>query len=280
MPGEFIRRGLTVAAFNLLEAFFEKRLGEIAGYINQGSLNFSDLPQKLRLGATKNVIEVAAARARRLPAVELEDLAHHIGESLTSVHGGAVLSPLTWMWKGSNLSADDFANTLRLFHVHDAFSTVRSTSVKLGFNARDPNNNLLDLNTALKFLANERHSSAHDSSHQISVMWLNTVGNEITRYASSFDVLVSIAAVALRKGTDEFIRNEKWTTHERARFEFVRERKNDFAHISDGKTKAASVNKSGTDLFDSVGRDRTDYTVVAQTDISGRLTNWKVPAVG
>src|SRR3712207_3767774 len=64
--GDLLRRGLTVSGFNLLETFIAGRLGEIAAYLNGGTVQFVDLPDSLQRRAIRNTLEIATSRARRI----------------------------------------------------------------------------------------------------------------------------------------------------------------------------------------------------------------------
>ncbi len=85
--GEFLRRGMTVAAYNLLETFIDDRLGELASYVNTGHVQFVDLPERLQKRAIRNTLAVANARFGR-GSIELMDLrttAASLGRSLGAV---------------------------------------------------------------------------------------------------------------------------------------------------------------------------------------------------
>src|SRR4051812_32601475 len=54
--GSFLRRGLTVVSYNLLEAFMTERLEETAAYINGGLSHFADLPDRIKKAATQELL--------------------------------------------------------------------------------------------------------------------------------------------------------------------------------------------------------------------------------
>ncbi len=57
--GSFLRRGLTIVSYNLLEAFVAERVEEVAKHINSGISHFGDLPDPLQKAATVDVVRVA-----------------------------------------------------------------------------------------------------------------------------------------------------------------------------------------------------------------------------
>src|ERR1700729_3202337 len=64
--GAFLRRGLTIVSYNLLESFMSARLEELAKHINSGYTHFIDLPDRLQRAATLDVLRFANSRMQRI----------------------------------------------------------------------------------------------------------------------------------------------------------------------------------------------------------------------
>jgi len=280
--GAFVRRGLTVASFNLLETFILERLEEVAVYLNSGNLLYAELPQRLQLPAARTAIDVVSSRLRRVDDTERTRLAIELSNALSSMHKSTVsFSPLSWVWSGSNMGSDDYKSMLRKFHVEDAFAKVRDVAGRLGFQTSDPTTGaLLDFADQLKNLAQERHSSAHDSAHTVSTMWLKTVGKTLLQFGSGFDILASVGAVNLRAATRGYFDDEGWTSIDRVALHLVKERTKDFALFTGASSKATKVLADGDELFRGASRNRKLNDVVVRMDRNGRLEDWTVPHIG
>lgn len=280
--GAFVRRGLTVASFNLLETFVLERLEEIATYLNSGNLLYAELPQRLQLPSARTAIDVVSSRLRRVDDTERTRLAIELSNTLSSMHKSTVsFSPLSWVWSGSNMGIDDYKSMLRKFHVVNAFAKVRDVADRLGFQTTDPTTGTpLDFADQLNNLAQERHSSAHDSSHSVSTMWLKTVGKTLLQFGSGFDILASVGAANLRAATRGYFDDDEWTSIDRVTLHLVQERSKDFALYSSPNSKATKVLADGDELFRFASRKGKLNDVVARLDRNNRLENWTVPHIG
>lgn len=279
--GAFVRRGLTVASFNLLETFLMERLDELAKYLNGGNILYSELPPKMQLPAAKAAIEVAANRVRRIENAELRDLVLDLSQSLTSPNSSQVsFSVLSFLWKGSNMSDEDYKSILSKFHVADPYAKVRELTGRLGFPARSATTNEpLMLREDLKQLATERHRSAHESSHSVSTMWLKTVSSTLLRFGVGFDVLASIGAANLRSVNRAYVEDEAWNRAERVDLKIVVDRGKDYAVVSELGSRAKNVSADGDELFRKVSRGGGTNLVVARFDSTPRLMDWAIPNV-
>lgn len=270
-----------VSAYNLLETFVAERLGELAAHINGGTTQFLDLPERLQRRSITNTISVANAQQRwgNLEIVELRAQSAAIGSSLSAVGNTLELSPLTWLWPGSNMGAADFATALSFLHVKKPWDDVRRLAGRMGFPVVDPAGNPLDYSTDLTALAKERHRCAHVAGYGITTVWLRSVPDRVMRYAVTFDGLASASANRMRKGDPPILNDEKWMTDAKIALRFVRQRARDFAEFVEGGTKAF---RRGTD-FDSVwvaaqGRCGA-MEVLARQTAGGGVVDWCIPSV-
>jgi hypothetical protein len=272
---DFLRRGLTVAGFNLLETFISQRLEECATFLNSGHVQFLDLPERLQRQAIINTIRVAAARLRRPEddIAVLRTFSRDVGDSLAAVGTSLQLSSMTWLWEGSNMPPAHYHDTLKRFHVDRPWNTGADLAGRLGFVQPD-------LEDALRNLAAERHKCAHEPLYGVTSLWLRSIPNRILALAAVFDVLVSAAAVQLRSGDAAFIADDAWLTRTRIVLRFVRERATGAAEVLEGRSRARRVSKDADALFrEAVGRASSGETVVRQ-DLHGQLVTWDTPPIG
>ncbi|MGP3536417.1 hypothetical protein ACTU3I_16600 [Microbacterium sp. RD1] len=270
--GEILRRGVAVTAFNLLETFIEGRLLEVTTHINQGHLHFADLPERVQRQATRNLLDVASARVRRMPVGDVRAFAQGVGDSLSAVSGAVNLSSLMWMWSGSNMSAADYSAVLKSFHVEQPWIAVAALSTRVGIAAGDPQ-------TDLSELAQERHRAAHHSTHQVSNLWIPLAIDHVVKFAVALDAFVSVGGAALRRGDPAFLADTNWTGSVIG-IRRVRERARDWAEFTESGKNAF---RRGTDqhavTMEAAGRcSNTDLLVI--TDAGGQIVDWSVPSVG
>jgi len=279
--GGFLRRGMTVAAFNLLETFLDDRLQELAHHVNGGATQFLDLPERLQKRSISQTLEVANARLRRgsYTVNELRAFSGTVGQSLSAVGSAMSVSPFTWLWSGSNVTADDLTTMLSFFQVDRPWDSVRHLAAELGFVTIDAEGDPLNLKDDLQALAAERHRSAHVASHAITSLWLRAVPDRILRLAIALDILVSSGAHLLRTGDSNVLAGKKWDPTERISIRFVRQRTRDFAEFVGSSKKAYRVSHDGDRLYaDATGRC-AQLEVAVRQSISREIVAWSIPAV-
>lgn len=273
--GDLLRRGLTVAGFNLLEAFVEARLAEVAAYVNAGIATFVDLPESLQRRAILNTISVAQGRARRLgsatPIDTMRSFSAGVGASLGAVHRSLELSAFTWLWHGSNMAPTDYVAILKYFHA-PGWSTATSLAGRMGFSS-------IDLETDLASLAHERHLCAHDSHHGVTAMWIRTLPERILGLAAPLDVLVSTGATQFHDGNRAFIADPDWLSG-RVKLRFVRERSTGAAEYVEGSARAYRRGPDVGGLWVDAALRCGDLDALVAQNRLGAVTAWSIPTVG
>jgi hypothetical protein len=279
--GLLLRRGMTVAAYNLLETFLDDRLLELATHVNGGSTQFLDLPERLQKRSISQTLAVAAVRLRRsaLDIADLRAYSQSVGTSLSAVGSALALSPLMWAWTGSNLSSDDVSTMLKSFQVESPWNAALGLAGRLGFQTVDLNRDAIDLKEDLDALATERHKSAHVASHSITSLWLRAVPDRLSRIAVSVDVMASAGAHLLRVGDAAMLAGQSFDPASRLRFRFVRERSRDFAETLEGKTKAYRVSPDGDQLYAAARSRCADLEVAVRQGPASDVRNWSMPCV-
>lgn len=280
--GDFLRRGLAVAAFSLLETFIEDRLAELVSHINGGATQFINLPQRVQKQAIVNTVEVFRGRIRRLSSdmTLLRAMSRSVGSSLTAVGRSMALSPYVWLWNGSNMRPNDFHDALRLFHVQDPWRNCLTLTGRLQFpvvQASGP----IDLRQELALLLQERNRCAHEAGYGVTPIWIRALPNLILRYAIAFDSFASVAADAIRKGNTAYLADENYLASTRVSLRFVKERRSgDYAEIMEGRVRAARVHKDPEDVFRVALGKCGGSEVLVQLTAAGQVVKWAIPVVG
>lgn len=271
--GSFLRRGLQVVAYGLLETFIMDRLNELSAHINGGISHVSDLPEKLQRAAFQDVLRIAADKMQWIGTDLPEVIAFSsaLGSSLSASSGSIQLSPLTWQWRGSNMNAEDLARALKLFHVKSPWPTVSEICQRLGFP-------ISDARVAAVNMLRERNSSAHDSTHQVSNLIARTAPTQLLGIGCTSDILMSIAAHCIHSGDQTFLQNSEWLTANQVKIRFVQRRSRDWAEILEGKNRAIRVNADQELAFKaacSAAMGRSE--VVVLRDMAHKVIDWNFP---
>lgn len=279
--GLFIRRGLTVASYNLLETFVSDRLGELADRINTGHTQFLDLPERLQKRAIRNTLEVANTTARRTRSdvSTLRSFSAQVGESLSATGATLRLSKFTWLWAGSNMGPDDLKDALRFLHVDSPFESMRKISARLGYPTTDAAGVAVNFNDELKALVNERHECAHNASHPVTTVWLRAVPSWIVKYAITFDILASRAALLLRNGDSQLLSDDKYVNDQSVVIRFVRERADDYAEVVEGNVRATATAEDRELLYAAARGRCVDTQVLVEMTLAGEPVRWDIPHI-
>lgn len=277
--GSFLRRGITVAAFNLLETFITDRLRELASHANSGHTQFLDLPDVLQRRAIRQTIDVAHARLRRTSSSieELRQFSAELGESLASVSALLSLSPFVWMWPGSNMGAQDYFDALKYLHVRNPRDAVLGLSGRLGFNTVSPTGEKISVDSELKDLVAERNRCAHTASHQVTTLSVRSLPARIDRFAITFDLLASLSVHRIFLADSSFLGDPAWMDEARVGLRFVRARKDDFAEYIESSQRARRVGHDVAALIRTACSRASELEAVIVQDRSGVVTNWYIP---
>jgi len=278
-PAAFVRRGMAVALYNLLETYVFERVGELAAFVSSGQLNFGDLPTRLQGRAVRSTLNVAASRVKYVEDVDLAGFTSPLGASLSSVSGPAVLSGYVWGWPGSNMGSSDYFGALRGFHVRSPAETVRVVSGQLGFQIVDPNGSDLKMAKQLTDFANARHEAAHNARHSVSALWLRGTSDLALKFAVCFDALASVGASFLRANDAAFVADEDHVGPSSIVLRSVEQRGSDFAEYFGTRRRAKHVDRDGDALFRAAATRCGKRELLVALDRAGNVTNWAVPEV-
>jgi hypothetical protein len=271
--GSFLRRGLTIVSYNLLEAFITSRLDEVAEYVNSGVAHFGDLPERLQRAASFDVLRFANSRVQRASWDLASSLAFttDIGASLAASSGPLKLSSLTWQWPGSNMTAEDVRRALRLFHVESPWSSVEQLASRVGATMPDPKTTLIGL-------LRERNNCAHESSYQVSNLWIRAVPNQLLIIGMGVDISISVASHELHIGKRDFLDDENWMKPDRVKFRLVQERNKEWAETLEGNIRAAHVSTDKEALIKgAINTARGRHQVVVVKDRTLQVVDWIYP---
>jgi hypothetical protein len=124
----------------------------------------------------------------------------------------------------------------------------------------------------------ERNKSAHDSSYQVSNLWIRAVPNQLQVIGMGIDVAISVAANQIHLANSSFLGDGKWLNPGRLAFRFVRERNNSWAEILEGRTRAAHVHADNEQAIkDAIITSKGKMEVVIIQNKSQQTIDWIYP---
>lgn len=186
-----LRRGLSVISFASFERFISSRVGELVKNYNSNTVrSFNEIPVKLVERTRQNAIEVVSSRTKRdTPEAEVDELLSSLAKTLTSTDGAVFhLSPMALSWAGSNIGSDDLKGICESLGCKNPFGQL-STLIK------DLSSGQITAGAGelFKNFAERRHLSAHDGSHNVSIVESRTLYQDLLYLSLSTDMLLTTA---------------------------------------------------------------------------------------
>jgi hypothetical protein len=178
-----------VMLFSALEDFMRNRAIECTQRINQASVPYSHLPEKLKAASLISTFEGLLNSSRGWPAA---DRLSEFEEAAKLAAAGPLgsqyqFSPFAFGREKSNLNPDDISIMAGRFGVKGFWQ--EATKIKAMTGAGTPQ----DLQAGFKQMARTRHKAAHVPSHIVGHVELSTSLSVSIDVAAGFDILVSTA---------------------------------------------------------------------------------------
>ncbi len=169
------------------------------------------------------------------------------------------------------MNAEDVRKCLRLFHVQSPWVTIEKLTQRAGVAISDPN-------TVLVGLLRERNICAHESTYQVSNLWIRAVPHQLQVIGMGIDIAISVAAHEMYIGRREFFNDNNWMSPERIKFRFVDQRASKWAEILEGRSRAFHVSTDKELLLrDTIQSARGKHQVVVVRDGNRQVMNWIYP---
>lgn len=280
--GRFLRKGLTVAAYNTLEGFLSERWSELANYANSGHTQFRDLPDQMKQKTVHRTINGAREELRRSSMTLSEEItfASGVGSSLSAVTGGLQFSPLVGKWQGSNITSEEIIQMLRMWHVASPWKTILDVTAAFGYSSRSGTGAMLDLDSEFRTLTRTRNEAAHAMGFSITSLQLRTIPAFIARVGFGIDVLMSAAISRLHGGDRSYLEDDKSVSLGSLECFKVVRRKKDYALYRLPSARAQRVASDGDLLFNSACAGVSPGQVVVRLNEVDKVLDWSIGGPG
>jgi hypothetical protein len=171
----------------VFEDFVKRRTSELLIELSASGVSFANLPDKLRRATTIDSIKAIAFQYKLqdqgTQVQYVQDNAEHIASTkLAGVH----LSDLAFFKASSNISMDNFGDSIKAFAIQNPWGQVSGLSSRSGLSA-------LPGNSVFTAFAQRRHNAAHDPNASVSETDLSQSLLDASGLASAYDILVSRA---------------------------------------------------------------------------------------
>lgn len=276
--GSFLRRGLTVAAFNLLEVFIAARGAELLTYADMGATQFSDLPEKFQRESIRKTLKIGAERLKYVDAGDICDYGLEIGKSLASAENSLGVHSFSFRWSGSNISTQSLGEILRMWQVQDPWRQMGEFLSRCGLQENTGIEGAISDN--FEVLIHERHSSAHDSTHNVTTIWVRALYKQLMKYAIAFDGLASSGAIRLRSGEWDKPRGSNESLARSISVLFLQERAHGVALMKEGHGRAIRVGKDADSLLREHSKRIESPGVVLWRSRAGDVWKWRTIDTG
>lgn len=280
--GNYLRRGLTVASFNTLEAFVAARWSELTTFMNSGHVQFEDLPDDSQVALLKRTMEIGLSSIRwtKLDGTSAREYFSEIGNSLARPNRTLGLHGVIGGWKGSNLTEDELASPLKAIGIVKPWPAMECIMREFSTGTSGPggSNALKDEFLSLGKLRNQ---AAHEATGAPTALVLRTIPDQILRIAFCFDVVASIASVRLHQG--QFSKTSPALDWESAKvpYKTIEPRSGGrFALKNSSSQKASSVRSNLNELFSEASRNLSAPEYLVQLGQGRIVENWSIGLVG
>jgi hypothetical protein len=269
----FLRNGLAISGFAMVEEFVKARTGEVLDRVGSGMTSFGDLPDGLKIASTAGVIKAMQFQANFIEKINL--LAHyqnHAKSVASTLKQPYVISNIAFCHNYINLSSSEVDNILTAFRVDNPWGAIGGIISKLGVGVLAPKQ-------AFDNAAGRRHLAAHVINANTEYSALVSYKKESISFCLSYDLLISKALKLLSIKDQDYLKKDKITS-QRIGVIYL---KQDGGKWKEIKEKAIKAIKSGSDYeiikADCLLRGKKEGLAVVHTAESGVPIEWFTPDI-
>ncbi|MBO9564432.1 MAG: hypothetical protein J7621_16730 [Niastella sp.] len=266
----FLRNGLAIISFNILEDFFKSRIAEVLQHIVTSPVGFNRLPAKLQEAALLHSLVGIDKVAKRMKSSGADwrtfvQTQTQLLSSSTGIPYG--LSGYGMGFQKSNLDANDVPEFMGNFHIDGGWASIEHVTTLVGCT-------VVAARQVFFNAANRRHAAAHDPNSHIPFTDVEDFITHAKAIALAFDLLISQAAHNLKNSFAPYIAGTKITPGD-LRLRFIRKIG---AHYNEMNVGNSTVIKRCADEATAVAslRARRNYSgeMIVVVDYPSKAENW------
>lgn len=268
----FLRKGIGIVAFNILEDYIKERTAEMFTFIPSSLVGFSNLPSEFQeaatIGALKALVgKVASEKKNRgdwLSLIQTE--ASNINS--TGLVNNYTISNLSLMSLNSNIHSDDIPKALKCLNIDGGWNTLQRISSEIY-------GGIPSLNQSYSNISGRRHQAAHVANFDYEYGWLESAISEIRAIAASFDLAISFRCKEIQSSPAQPIQKNDLSGKFKYRFlirDQISEVHSEKLTISSRTIKNWSDYQTALQNLTPRCRSRKEYLIVLNSQ--NRIIDW------
>lgn len=268
---KLLRNGLAVVGFASLEDFIKKRASEILSEIGNTTVNFDQLPNKLRHAVTFGCL--SSLRYQMSFRINTpEDKVTFIQEQASKIASTAStpynLTEYAFGYEKPNISSEDVADILRAFGFNDPWEKMTNLASKMGLIG-------LPLKNSFENAAKRRHQAAHIAHTDTPQVDLEQFVKEALSIAVSYDCLLTYALNLINKSDIGYLSDTKIINSLDIYLRYLKYDNGTWIEIRE-KSKRPYRRSNNLNLLinDAILRSKKNDEVLLVFSDSGMLTSW------
>lgn len=264
----FLRNGLAIIAFNILEDYIKYRVDEFFSILSSTTVPFNHLPEKVQdialLHSLKG-IHTLALRKKKATEDYKGFIQTEVNKSASTLGSPYSMSSFGFGWDKSNLDYDDIADILKSFQVEGNSAAIGQLTSLIGCPILVPKD---FFNNA----ASRRHTAAHNPNATSSLIDLQDYIVSVKAFALSIDLLICTAIKKIENGTMTIATKIRYND---VKIRYVHKIGSDFSERSQNNSSVLKVHSSESDAITSIqGRRNYQGEMIVILDVPSKVYNW------
>ena len=267
----FLRNGLSITAFNILEDFIKTRIGEVLSIISNSGVSFSRLPEKIQeislLSSLRGVHRVSKRKKDNNEDWKLF-IQQETAKISSTISSPFTLSQYSIGWENSNLSKTDIEAFWAYFKAANLWANVNGITRVIGHTIPFPDQ--FFQNAALR-----RHAAAHDPNSIVLFPDLEAYGLSVKSFAFALDALLSQSARFILDKDSHYLTTDKKISFTDIKIRFIKKVNNQFKEMSQNNARCIGLFTTMDDAVRSLrGRHNYNNEFIVVSETSTNTLHW------
>lgn len=226
-----LRNGLVILQFNTLENYIKERTKEILSGINGSTVNFNNLPEKLKNAVLVDLIKPIDFMLKFQD--NKQEFMQKISAMMASTAKTGYTLPQYCFFHGkSNIDTNDVENAILAFGIDKPWENISSVGSELGFSGVFPKEKFTQLSQT-------RHHAAHTGNADVTLVDLQSNMTSIKCIGFSFDILITQALWLINRPDISFYSPDKKFKASQIRYRWLEMKGVKWIDLEKKKTRAS-----------------------------------------
>ena len=267
----FLRNGLSIISFNILEDFIKNRIYEVLTFIANTGIDFNSLPEKFQEAITISPLNNIQTLTRRKKNNN-EDwklfIQTETGKITSTANVPFQISLFGFGYDKSNLDTDEVSKFLNIFQIHESFTSIGAITNIIGCALFDPKTFFLNA-------ANRRHNAAHNPNAVSLYGDLENYGIAVKSFALAFDFLIAKAACFIRDQNHQYLNVGRKVQPTDIAIRFIRKQGGFFKEMSATNSRPIlNFNTEMAAVNSLITRANYQHEMIVVVDYPNKVHSW------